>query len=147
MVGDGYAMGVPAQILEHILWAPEGSFGIDHPVFSEQRPQPGGEGLPLSERPQVSVEAELSFAEGMPESSNELATEDATEHLHGKKEAVAWFDPARVLGRQTAGRNHAMNMGVESKFLIPGMQHAEETDLRAEMLGIAGHFEKGFRTG
>ena len=38
MVGDGYAMGVPAQILEHILGAPEWSFGINHPVFSEQWP-------------------------------------------------------------------------------------------------------------
>jgi hypothetical protein len=27
------------------------------------------------------------------------------------------------------------------------MQHAEETDLRTEMLGIAGDFEKCFRTG
>ena len=40
-----------------------------------------------------------------------------------------------------------MDMGVESKFLIPGVQHTEEADLRAEMLGIAGDFEKGFRTG
>ena len=38
MVRDGYAMSVAAQILEHIVWTPEGSFGIDHPVFSEQRP-------------------------------------------------------------------------------------------------------------
>jgi hypothetical protein len=38
MVGDGYAMRVAAQILEHMVWTPEGSFGIDHPVFSEQRP-------------------------------------------------------------------------------------------------------------
>jgi hypothetical protein len=38
MVGDGYAMSVPAQILEYVLWASKGSFGINHPVFSEQRP-------------------------------------------------------------------------------------------------------------
>jgi hypothetical protein len=36
-----------------------------------------------------------------------------------------------------------MDVGVEPEFLIPGMQHAEEADLRAEMLGIAGNFEKG----
>ena len=40
-----------------------------------------------------------------------------------------------------------MNMRVEPEFLIPGVQHTEEADLRAEMLGIAGNFEKGFRTG
>src|SRR5271169_133267 len=38
MVGDGHAMGVAAQILEHIFGATEGSFRVDHPVFSEQRP-------------------------------------------------------------------------------------------------------------
>jgi hypothetical protein len=37
MVGDGYAMGAAAQILEHILRASERSFGIDHPVLSEER--------------------------------------------------------------------------------------------------------------
>lgn len=40
-----------------------------------------------------------------------------------------------------------MNVRVEPEFLIPGVQHSEEADLRAEMLGIAGNFEKGFRTG
>ena len=35
MVGDGHAMGVAAQILEYKFWAAEGSFRIDHPIFSE----------------------------------------------------------------------------------------------------------------
>ena len=35
MVGKGNAMGVAAQILEHILGATEGWFGVDHPVLSE----------------------------------------------------------------------------------------------------------------
>jgi len=61
---------------------------------------------------QASVEAELAVAEGALESSNELATEDATEHLHGKKEGVAWFDPVRAMGRHTAGGNHTMDMRV-----------------------------------
>ena len=33
------------------------------------------------------------------------------------------------------------------ELLAPGMQHTEEADLRAEESGIAGHFEKGLRTG
>ena len=36
LIGDGHAMGVAAQILEHILGATERRFRIDHPVFSEQ---------------------------------------------------------------------------------------------------------------
>jgi hypothetical protein len=34
VVGDGYAMSVTAQIAEYILGASEGSFRVDHPVFS-----------------------------------------------------------------------------------------------------------------
>jgi hypothetical protein len=36
---------------------------------------------------------------------------------------------------------------VQSELLTPGMQHTEEADLRAEKSRIAGHFEKGLRTG
>src|SRR5260370_3103337 len=37
MIRDGYAMGVAAPILEHILRTTEGRFCVDHPVLSEQR--------------------------------------------------------------------------------------------------------------
>src|SRR5947209_19249546 len=50
MVGDGDAVGVTAEILEHILGAPEGWFGVDHPVFAKQRSQPGGEEFGLREQ-------------------------------------------------------------------------------------------------
>ena len=36
MVGDGDAMGVAAQIMEHMLRAAEGRFRVDHPVVAEQ---------------------------------------------------------------------------------------------------------------
>jgi len=36
MAGDGHAMGVAAQILEHIFGATEGTFCVDHPIFSEE---------------------------------------------------------------------------------------------------------------
>ena len=38
MIGDGYAMGVAAQILEHILGATERWFRVNYPVLSKQRP-------------------------------------------------------------------------------------------------------------
>jgi len=50
MVGDGDAMGVTAEIVEHILGAPEGWLGVDYPVFAKQRSQPGGEEFPASAR-------------------------------------------------------------------------------------------------
>ena len=40
-----------------------------------------------------------------------------------------------------------MDMGMEPELLIPGMQHAEKTDFRAEVFRIASDFEKCFGTG
>jgi hypothetical protein len=40
-----------------------------------------------------------------------------------------------------------MDMRVKFEILSPTVQHAEEADFRAEMLGIACDFQKGFRTG
>ena len=93
------------------------------------------------------MESQLAVAEGALESGNKLAAKDATEHLDGKKEGVASFDPVRVIGGESTGGNHAMNMGVKLEFLIPGMENAEETDLGTEMFRITGDFEKRFRTG
>src|SRR5258708_16155154 len=93
------------------------------------------------------MELQLAVAKGALESRNKLATKDATEHLDGKKEVVASFDPVRVVSGESAGRNHAMDMRVKFELLIPSVQHAEEANLRTEMSRIASDFEKGFRTG
>ena len=52
-----------------------------------------------------------------------------------------------VIGRETAGRNHTMQMGMMLEFLTPGMEHAEEADFGAQMAGIARDFEQRFGTG
>ena len=147
VVGNGHAMGVTAQITEHMLWAPEGTFRVDHPVLSEQWSQPRSKGFRLSKEFQVSMKVELAVMKGALERFVELAAKDSAEHPDGKKEVEAWFDPAGVIGRQPTGRHHAMDMGMKFEFLSPTVQHAEEADFRTEMLGIACDFQKGFRTG
>ena len=88
MVGDGHAMGVATEILEHIFRATKGAFRVDHPVFAEQRPQPSDEGCRLSEERQVSMKDELAFTESVLESSNKLAAKNAAKHFDGEKEPV-----------------------------------------------------------
>src|SRR5258707_1146396 len=93
------------------------------------------------------MKVELAIMIGALERFVELSAKDVTEHLDGKKEIVAWFDPARVIGRQSTGWHHAMNMWVGREFLTPGMQNTEEADFCTEVFGIAGHFEESFCTG
>ena len=52
----------------------------------------------------------------------------------------------RVIEGQSAGGHHTMGMWVMFELLIPGVEHTEEADLGAEMLGIASDFEEGFGT-
>src|ERR1017187_360653 len=59
-VRDGDAMGVGAEITQHMLRPSEGSFGVDDPVVAEQYPQPGSEGVRLGQRQQASVEVEFT---------------------------------------------------------------------------------------
>jgi len=37
MIGDGDAMGVAAEILQHVFGSAEGWFGVDDPIFAEER--------------------------------------------------------------------------------------------------------------
>ena len=81
------------------------------------------------------------------ESGDKLAAEDSAEHFDGKEERSARGDPAGVVRSETAGGQHAVDMGMMLQSLIPGMEHAEEANLRAEMTRIAGDLQQGCGTG
>src|SRR6516165_6331512 len=62
-VGDGDAMGISAEILEHLLGSAERSLGVDDPRSGAQRSQAGSEhGRPDQAR-QIAKEAELAGIE------------------------------------------------------------------------------------
>jgi len=147
MVGDGHAMGVAAEILQHILGATEGTSQVDHPVLSKQWPEPSSEDLGFGEELQVFGEAELPILEGLPEGRDELATKNLTQYRFGQEVVVRRADPAGVIERETSGGHHAMDMGMKPELLVPGVQHTEETNLCTEVSGIASDFEKSFRAG
>ncbi len=67
MIGDGHAMGVAAEILQHILGTTEGTFQVHDPVMSEQWSQPGSKDFRPSEDLQVSVKVEVAdMSPGLP---------------------------------------------------------------------------------
>ena len=89
MVGDGHAMSVAAQIVQHICGATEGTFQVHHPVLSIEWPQPGGEDLGLRKKLQVSLEVELAILESLLESVDELAAKNFPQHFLGKKVVIS----------------------------------------------------------
>ncbi len=63
MVRDGDAVSVAAEILQHVLGSAEGWFGVDDPVFAEERTQPGSEELGMGERCELSGQVQLAALE------------------------------------------------------------------------------------
>jgi hypothetical protein len=112
MVGDGDTMGVGAQVVEDIFWTPEGGFAVDDPVPTEEWAQERGESLGRGERLQLAVEAQLACGEGMFQGGDELAPKDPGQDGDGKKEAATGVEPAVVIGREPAGGDHTMDVGM-----------------------------------
>ena len=141
MVGDGDAVGIAAEILQHVLGSAEGWFGVDDPIFAEERTQPGSEELGIGERCEFSGQVQLTALEGRLQTSDELATEHAPQYGDGKEEARVGSNPTGVIAGESAGGNDTVDMGMKLEFLVPGMEHAEEADLGTEMSAVASHFE------
>ena len=81
------------------------------------------------------------------ESGDKLAAEDTAEHFDGKEEGSARGDPAGVVRSETAGGQHAVDMGMMLQSLVPGMEHAEEANLSSKVPGIAGDLQQSCSTG
>src|SRR5271156_6161503 len=93
-VRNGDAMGIGAEITQHMFRSAEGRLGVDDPVVAEQYSQPCAEGVWLGKRQQAAVELEFTSMEGVAKSGDELAAEDTAEHADGKEEGTPGGDPA-----------------------------------------------------
>ena len=84
---------------------------------------------------------------GVFESIDELTAEDGAECFDRQKEAIARTDPGFVIGRETAGRDHTVDVRMVEEVLAPGVKHAEEANLSAQVLRIGGELQQSRRTG
>ncbi len=146
-VGDADAMGIRAKIAQSVFWSAEGPFGVDDPVVAEQDSEPGGEAAWFRERCEMAVELEPAFAERGPETCEELAPEDASEHLHRQEEGAPRTDPAGVIRCKPTGGDDAVDVRMVLQTLVPGVEHAEEADLRAQVARVACDLEQRGGTG
>lgn len=137
MIGYSDTVGILGQVFQHILRTTKWSLGMHHPAMAMSCTQEGMECFFVGQELQVAGQTELAFAECPLETGNELASEYFTKHAARQKEAIPWMDPGFVIGRESAGGDYAVDMGMEHQVLSPGMEHAEEPDFGAQMLGIS----------
>src|SRR5271157_4484880 len=147
VVGDGDAVGVGAEIAQHMIRSSEGALGINDPVMAEQYAQPCCEGPRLGHGQEVAVELDHASMEGAAKSGDELTAEHTAEHFDGKKKGAVGGDPASVVGSEAASGDYAVNMRMMLQSLIPGMEHTEKADLGSKVPGIAGDLQQSFGAG
>src|ERR1035438_903098 len=94
MVGDGDAVGVACQIVEHIPRSAEGAFAVDDPLLTKERPQERGKGLLRGQRAEAAGKHQLALMKGVLQAVDELATKDTAEYDQGQEETVTRVDPA-----------------------------------------------------
>ena len=112
VVGDGHAMGIAGQVVEHVFWSAEGWLGVDNPILPEQLSQKAAEGLAFTQVLEAPVEVELFLTEKVFQPGDELAAKDAAEHSDRKEEVMLRMNPARVIWRQTAGGDYTVGVGM-----------------------------------
>jgi hypothetical protein len=114
MVRDSHAVGIASEILQDVLGSTEGWFGVDDPVFAEERTQPGSEELGMGEGCEFSGQVQLAVREGRLEAGDELATKHTPQYSNGKEEAWVGSNPAGVIAGESAGGNDAVDMGMQT---------------------------------
>src|SRR5438067_12928979 len=134
-VGDGDAMGIAAEIIEHLLGSAERALGVDDPANGAQRPQPGSEHGWRGQARQIAKEAEFARIERRLEAGQEKPAVETRQHLYRQKEARAAGNPSGPVDRWPATRQDTVDMWMRMQVLSPGLQHGHQPDLGAEMPG------------
>ena len=83
-------------------------------------------------------ELQLAGGECFLQVAQEQAAEHPRQHPDRQEESRSAGDPAFTVGRDPAAGNQKMNVRMVQQVLSPGVQHAEEADLCAQMLRIGG---------
>jgi hypothetical protein len=136
MVGDGDAVGIAAEILQDVLGSAEGWFGVDDPIFAEERTQPGSEELGMGERCEFSGQVQLTAFEGRLQVGDKLAAKHAPQYSNGKEEAWVGSNPAGVIEREPTSCDDAMDMGMNliaasgGKWIFIGMESIDPNNLK-----------------
>jgi hypothetical protein len=93
------------------------------------------------------MEVQSAFGESALQRSDELAAKNPSQNRKRKKEAATGTAPTVVVGGESAGGDHTMDMRMMLQLLIPGVEDAEETDLGAQVPRMARDFQQGLGAG
>ena len=92
-------------------------------------------------------EVQFAVVERLPKLREEQAPKQSRQHPHGQEEAWPAGDPALAVERHAAAGHDTVQVRVMHQSLAPGVQHGDEADLGAQVLGIGGDRAQGLGGG
>ncbi len=123
-VGNGRLMDIPGKIRKDFIGGIAARFTVNNPGFFPD----GGWRGDLGKFPT--------------EKRHERCPEDLRQGSDRHQIVSSSMKPVAVIGRQSAGRNETMDMGVISQRTRPGVQNRQHADLSSHIAGICRQFHK-----
>ena len=99
MVGNSHAMGVPAQIAQHLQRTAKGWLGVDNPVLTMQATKELRELVGISQCGGRTGTMEFLAAIEAFYTSEKFPTKDATEDFHRQEETITRAGPTTTIWR------------------------------------------------
>ena len=93
VVGDGNSVGVPAEVVEDLLWASERLLGVDDPFFALGLVDKGCVTTRISQLREITIEVEALLLVGREQTREEDLAEMASENTDWQKESFRAADP------------------------------------------------------
>ena len=147
VITDRNTMRIPPEIAKHLGGSAKCLFRVYHPILLEECIDKSDKTLWILQFGDRSWKDEFSLLVRHAQPDDEFGTKDGTEHVHGQEEGVFRVDPTFMVRGEAAGWNQAVDMRMEEQVLPPGVQDADESDLRAESFGLSRDLEHGRGTG
>src|SRR6266849_4002325 len=97
-IGDGDAVGIAAEIGEHLFGAAKRRFGVDVPLLAARCAEAAAESGRFGEPSESAEEAQRAGLKRRPKRVEEESAEEAREDAHRQEEAGAAGDPAGPVG-------------------------------------------------
>ena len=124
-------VGVPAEVLEDLLWAAEGLLCVDDPFLAVKAVLELVEGRRISKLGAAAFQGEQTCFVEFLDRLKQFSTEDLGHRLDWKEEAAGRWDPMPLFVESPC-RDDAMGVGVETQVARPGVQHTGHPKLRVQ---------------
>ena len=147
VIGDGDAVGVPGEVVQHVARAAKGRLRIDHPRLAIEGSEPRAKGRFGGERRERARKVQVALCKGVTQTGDEFPAKDLAQYLHGEKEGRTRVDPPRSVWGQSAGGHDTVDMRMMLEALPPGVQDHEPANGGTQAPRVRGHLQKRGRGG